>query len=849
MLALFPNLAITLSLLLAWRAGAAPRETRGLNRRLLSAFGLALLLRIALGVLQDMPGGVARDAVAVIAELVALALFWLLAGLALMAPYKKRGRITRAVFLALATLMIWLGQSAPAIFFLWLGLTRYPWLKALDTGERFRVSLAALAVTLALLFGVNRIHGLPPVAAEAQSVAWIVRDSMMVYCLFGTLRAFKAFTTDPTLGVRTVSRRLALSHVLVVTVPLLIVVALWISSTYLGVNADHALVTARAVSREEERLHAELAIALGAGGDLDVAARAVADSRRAKWPGTRVFVIQDSLVRRVSGDVVESEQLLPGWVAGLDSLPDRGVVQLANRRWLGAAARQSGRALVLLAPVRELMDSTLSPLVGVTVSMAIVGHDTPEMDSLATWFQTMRDTLRHERRRGSRDGDSLLLARGRAVVRAFEQRNWATRVVPQRNPAVAAAQRDTLHGHALGTGLTGQVVVRGVRRSRIRWLSSDFTLTARASFRSTLGGLFSKLRDNPLQAIPVAALVGLALLLLPLAHTNLKMVRGMGGSITQGIDALRDGAAAFGAGQLAHRIPIAGDDDVWDTARRFNDMAEGLERARELAKDRDRLDIELEVARHILARLLPTALNVPGLDVAGLSESAREVGGDYYDHFDLGGRRVLLVVADVSGKGVPAALLMSGFRASLMSQDTTNDEPDVLARRVNAFLHRSVEPGTFVTAFFGFLHADSGRFVYVNAGHNPPLLLRADGTLERLCDGGLILGFMPNPRFMRGEITLERGDLLVLYTDGVTEGADAANEQFGEERLVELVRTAHTSSSSDLARRIVRKVRSFEGALGPADDITVLVVRRSGGAKVSGVLNQSEGESPAERIP
>src|SRR5258706_2259347 len=706
MITLLPKLAITLLLLLAWRAGAAPGETRGLRRRLGLAFGLALLLRVALGVLHGGPVG-ARDAAAVVAELVALTLLWSLASLALMGPYRKGGRVTRGVFLALATLMVWLDQSGPAILFLWLGLTRYPWLEALDTGERFLASLASLVVMLALLLGLDRVPGLSPAAAKAQRMAWIVRDTMMAYCLFGTLRAFKAFTTDPTLGVRTVSRRLALSHVLVVTVPLLIVVALWISSTYLGVNADRALVTGRAVSREEERLRAELAIALGAGGDLDAAARAVADSRHAKWPGTRVFVIQDSLVRRVSGDVVDGERLLPGWVVGLDSLPDRGVVQLANRRWLGAAARQSGRALVLLAPIRELMDSTLSPLVGVTVSMPVVGHDTPEMDSLATRFQATRDTLGHERRRGSRDEDSL--ARGRTVGRAFGLRNWAIRVGRQRSPAVVAAERDTLHGSAWGTGLTGQVVVRGVRRSRIRWLSSDFTLTARASFRSTLGGLLIHLRDNRLQAIPVAALVGLALLLLPLAHTNLKMVRGMGGSITRAHASLRDGAAAFGAGQLCYRIPIAGYDHVLDPARRFNEMAEGLEHAHEMEKERDRFEIELELARRIQARLLPSAaLDVPDLDVAGLSESAREVGGDYYDHLDLGGGRVLLVIADVSGKGVPAALLMSGFRASLMSQDTTIDQPDLIARRVNDFLYKSVETGRFGSAFFRFLDPRTG---------------------------------------------------------------------------------------------------------------------------------------------
>jgi sigma-B regulation protein RsbU (phosphoserine phosphatase) len=274
---------------------------------------------------------------------------------------------------------------------------------------------------------------------------------------------------------------------------------------------------------------------------------------------------------------------------------------------------------------------------------------------------------------------------------------------------------------------------------------------------------------------------------------------------------------------------VAGNDDLWETAHRFNVMAEGLEQARELEKERDRLENELELARRIQARLLPsTPPRVPGLDVAGLSESAREVGGDYYDHLDLGGGRLLLVIADVSGKGVPAALLMSGFRASLMSQDTSGGAPDVVAGRVNDFLHKSVEPGKFVTAFFGFLEAATGRFVYVNAGHNPPLLLRAGGTVEMLEEGGLILGIMPDSAFRSGETTLAVGDVLLLYTDGVTEGANAAHEQFGEERLIASLRAAGTAPAHDIAHRIVREVRSFEGESGPADDITVLVARRTG---------------------
>jgi sigma-B regulation protein RsbU (phosphoserine phosphatase) len=325
----------------------------------------------------------------------------------------------------------------------------------------------------------------------------------------------------------------------------------------------------------------------------------------------------------------------------------------------------------------------------------------------------------------------------------------------------------------------------------------------------------------------VLALALLAFMLLPLANTDLQMVRGMGGSITRAIGALREGAQQFGEGKLAHRIPIAGDDDLWDTARQFNRMAEGLERARELEKQRDRMEAELDLARRIQARLLPAAPpRVPGLDVAGLSESAREVGGDYYDHLELGGGRLLLVIADVSGKGVPAALLMSGFRAALMSQDLARSEPEAIAGRVNEFLNQSVEPGKFVTAFIGVLDAASGRLAYVNAGHNPPVVVRAGGEVELLETGGVILGIMPGARYASGEATLAQGDLVALYTDGVTEGADATNAMWGEERLTALLRSATTAVASDIASRIVRAVRAFEGERGPADDITVLVARR-----------------------
>jgi sigma-B regulation protein RsbU (phosphoserine phosphatase) len=149
-----------------------------------------------------------------------------------------------------------------------------------------------------------------------------------------------------------------------------------------------------------------------------------------------------------------------------------------------------------------------------------------------------------------------------------------------------------------------------------------------------------------------------------------------------------------------------------------------------------------------------------------------------------------------------------------------------MATRLNEFLVKSVEPGRFVTAFLGFLDAASGRFVYVNAGHNPTVLVRKSGAVEMLSQGGLILGIMPDSAFEAGEATLAPGDLVALYTDGVTEGANAAHEQWGEERLIAALRANASEPAATIAARIVREVRAFEGESGPADDITLLVARR-----------------------
>src|SRR5262245_17902333 len=262
MAALLVKLAITLMVALAWWTSGAPIEAERLRRRLAWTLGAAVALRLALELLGRAPAGDLREAAAFLSGIVAIPLLWPLLQLALAGPLTKPGRIVRGAFSAIGIVVLWGAGPGNSMFLFWLALTRCAWPPALRTSERFFASLASLAVGLGLLLGVHRASELSRAAGAAEGLAWFVRGLGIVFALYASTAAFKAFTADPTLGVRRVTRRLVISHVLVVTVPLVIVLALWVSSSYLGANADRALVTVRAIDREGARLEESLNIAL-----------------------------------------------------------------------------------------------------------------------------------------------------------------------------------------------------------------------------------------------------------------------------------------------------------------------------------------------------------------------------------------------------------------------------------------------------------------------------------------------------------------------------------------------------------------------------------------------------------
>lgn len=255
--------------------------------------------------------------------------------------------------------------------------------------------------------------------------------------------------------------------------------------------------------------------------------------------------------------------------------------------------------------------------------------------------------------------------------------------------------------------------------------------------------------------------------------------------------------------------------------------------ALELA-DRVIMKRDLEIAREIQRWLVPeTPPAVPGLDIAFSSKPANTVGGDYYDAFPLDPEQppgkenpVMLVVADVAGKSVPAALLMATFHASLRSVASAGTSLTDTVTRMNryCFAH-NMEGQRFTTAFFAEYDPTNRTLTYVRAGHNEPFLLRASGQFERLDAGALPLGIDPNVPYLTTEITLAPGDLLLIYSDGLIEAVNLREEEFGEQRVIDVLKTSHRETAAQTMQRLLSSVQAFTGQRRQYDDLTTFVVR------------------------
>ncbi|HTM58337.1 MAG TPA: SpoIIE family protein phosphatase [Candidatus Udaeobacter sp.] len=253
-----------------------------------------------------------------------------------------------------------------------------------------------------------------------------------------------------------------------------------------------------------------------------------------------------------------------------------------------------------------------------------------------------------------------------------------------------------------------------------------------------------------------------------------------------------------------------------------------IERARLTREllDRRRIEKELAIAREIQLSFLPKAApDIAGFEVAGSAQPHDEVGGDYFDFIPISESRLGIAIADVSGKGIPAALIMAGFRMSLLAEIRNEFAIRAVMRKVNSLLYESTDRDKFVTAFYGVLDFHNRVLIFSNAGHNPPILRREGGRFDYLTDGGVALGVLPDAQYEERPIAIRPGDVLVLYTDGVTEAEDTSNAQFGRKRLEAcMTRLAHLGAR-EIVAGIIEEVRAFAGARGPTDDLTLMVLK------------------------
>ncbi len=243
--------------------------------------------------------------------------------------------------------------------------------------------------------------------------------------------------------------------------------------------------------------------------------------------------------------------------------------------------------------------------------------------------------------------------------------------------------------------------------------------------------------------------------------------------------------------------------------------------------EKQRIEEELNVARTIQKRLLPKTLpKIEGYEVYGMNNSSRQVGGDYFDVIQIDENRWALAIGDVSGKGVPASLLMANLQSALRVMMTPDLVLSNVAGKLNTLIYNNTTLDKFITFFIAVIDIKKHTLEYVNAGHNNPIYLTANGEQKLLDIGGILLGIMPQYTYQTGKIDLQKNELILAYTDGVNEATNAREEEFGEERLYELVKSQNNRSVNVIIEEVLKAINEFSAGQPQADDVTMLGIRR-----------------------
>jgi len=299
----------------------------------------------------------------------------------------------------------------------------------------------------------------------------------------------------------------------------------------------------------------------------------------------------------------------------------------------------------------------------------------------------------------------------------------------------------------------------------------------------------------------------------------------LSGRLTRNLSVLTDGVGRIATGDYAARVPVKSHDEIGRLAEAFNRMAADVEEHQHAAVEQERIRRELELGRLIQSEMLPHApLHLGLTEVKGVSVPAREVGGDFFNYFELESGVVALLVGDVSGKGVGAALLMANIQASLRTRFALGQELSAIAEAIDRDIEANSPGPVYATLFMAIFDPKSRKMRYVNAGHNPQFVLRKDGALEKMWSTGLPVGMLAGHGYHECEVQLAAGDLLFFYTDGVVEMENELEAMFGSDRLEALVSASAGASATEVLMRVEKAISDFRGHRDLFDDATMMAV-------------------------